>query len=266
MAKRIEFNPLRYGLNTRYNRGFWRYNDGRVIIKADCGSESRLSVTQKDRKKKQDCTISIQDQYALIAADDKTVAVFSCHPRVPPPEGFYLLGALRLVENIHTLSSYNKAIEWCFLFGRDSDDRSFTSFKEEVEDIGRLRRPRNVDKSFLRKVENNPRLRMTKSITENQQAIVDYNRRMYINTDDDVLLVNGNGSIKFLNNGRKPNGKIQSMAGPTIITRHAAYKMTTEGVCRFRDIPMPPRGYDSRQTVNHTVHPDLLQIIIRNIS
>lgn len=265
-------DPLLYGLDLDHHNGVMDIGSGLLVIKQDCRRNSRLSRTQTPRRVTEDNTLQVEDQYERIRPDTHTVVVFSVGRDVPTPRGFRQLDCILLRENVHTRFSLSNSKEYCFVFARDNDTLQFVrqnlgSFLLELHQITQNTPPRSVNGDFLRWVISRPSACLQQPITENQALIVGYNHQRLFGEGSDpnaVYLINVNGSLPFMTNGRNPNGKIQSMSGPAILSRQAVYKLGVEGMYRFRDIPLPPRPVQSRRLVCHTVHPDFIRMVLRH--
>lgn len=234
------------------------------IIKGDCGHHSRLARTQSTRRVRLNMTTHYTDYYANISPTCNVACVFHVHVNIPVPNGFMFVGRSVLQENVHTRASLSNSVEYVSVFARcgfdDVKDR-YASFCNEIEKNMLERPPRHVDTEFVSELMTHySECVKRRSFTCNQQVIIDYFRRQMEGRK--VVLGNVNGSVEFQCNGRKPNGKIQSMQGPTIITRDDAYKLTVKGVCRFRHM----EGFAGMNwhTIRHALHPDYIELVLNH--
>lgn len=266
------YNPQLHGMHTGNNGGVLALGPI-LFVKTDCGSRSRMSRTQQPRRVNNvDMTLSIEQQYAGIGNDVSTVVVFSVSKDVPEPIGFVHVGSVILQENKHTHRSLSNSKEVCSVFVRGSGAFIKTmhgNYQSLCRELDRFTGPvRHVDSEFLRWLMMRPKCINNRPLTDNQRVIVDYQRNRLFGEGSDpnaVYLIPINGSIEFMTNGRNPNGKIQSMGGPAILTRDSLYKMSTEGIYLFRDVPVPSgRCNKSIKIIRHTVHPDFIKMVLRH--
>ena len=228
------------------------------IIKGDCGRHSRLARTQITRRVRPSSSTPYISYYAQVSRACGVVCVFHAHTHVPVPDTFVLVGRSVLQENVHTLASLSNSREYVSVFARPGRgvEEQYASFCREIDGIART--PRHVDAGFLDELMTHySECVKRQPLTRNQQAIVDYFRKQMGSRE--VVLGNVNGSVRFQCQNRKPNGKIQSMSGPTIITRSNAYKLTVKGVCRFRRMNPSGMGWN---TIRHALHPDYTRLIL----
>lgn len=241
--------------------------DDLMLIKAECGENSRMSRTQKTRRLDltlTDTTNNIRRQYAHIDKHINKIVVFNVNADIIIPNEFLFIGKCMLQENKHTQYSFSNSIEYALIYARtsmkDIVSQHFIDLQNVLNKI--CIHPRCVNLTFMEWISLDPDFVKTRSWTTNQTEIAMYYQSNM--KDTDVFAINVNGSFKFLANGRKPNGKIQSMSGPAIITKVCKYKLSTKGVYLYRDIPIPKK-YNNND-IRHTIHPEFVRLVVKIFS
>lgn len=258
------YDPFLHGLHIGHNNGVLTYGN-LCIIKRDCGRHSRLSRTQ-DTRRRQDTTTDLQVQYNQIGDDQDIVCVFSVCDNVPTPMGFSFMGVVPFHENKDTRNSFSRANENCLFYCRDVAHaskmrQSIVSLRQKLAQNIVSRYP---DQKCLGILKRCPEYTKKNGFSQNQTSILAYQRERQRRegVSSYVHLADVNGSLGFMTNGRPPNGKLQSMSGPTVFTQNEAYKLSTSGIYFMRDIPIPSGRKDkSLYVIRHTVHPDYLNMI-----
>jgi hypothetical protein len=257
MANQDQTHALLYGLDIfSSHQGVLNWTNY-TIIKKDCGKDSKMSQTQKTRKKV-DKTFPIAIQYKLISSTSHTVIIFHVEKNnIQPPPSFIFVGKIKLQENIHTASSRSNSIEYMSFYSKPEYYPRIQQRFDELENYYSFtREARNVDEKFVKSLLSRPECLSVKNVlTDNQSKIAKHFHTHYKYPS----LININASVSFATGNRRPNGKIQSMSGPAIIYNSHTYKLSTKGRYFFRGIP-----YSSSSTINfirHSVHPEYIRVI-----
>uniref|UniRef100_A0A6C0K1T9 Uncharacterized protein n=1 Tax=viral metagenome TaxID=1070528 RepID=A0A6C0K1T9_9ZZZZ len=262
--------------NGREEESIRLMGNGVALVKADCRTQSRLSITQKE-KRLYTTTLPLDRQLWRVR-NNSTLCLFSAKRSNRPDlvnKGFHYHGTINLIENIHTTSSVNESSEYVHIYSKDIASEFaknlFRQWRAHLDHVEHAPNRLRHDNPFLQNLENDPTFSIP-TMTDHQAMIIDGFRQRAI---DNPFYINVGCSRQFgLFAGppsncmpRKINGKLGSMSCPVVVFGNKTYKLSVAGCFLLRGIDLPAqcmtRGKATimRNVARHTVHPEFIEMV-----
>lgn len=204
MADQNQTHVLLYGLDIfSSHQGVLNWTNY-TIIKKDCGKYSKMSQTQKTRKKV-DKTFPIANQFVLISSTSHAVMIFHVEKnKIETPPSFIFVGKIKLQENIHT-SSRSNSIEYMSFYSKPEYYPRIRQRFDELENYYSFtREARHVDERFVKSLLSRPECLSVKNVLTNNQSQIAKHFHVHYKYP---CLININGSVSYATGKRRPTEK-----------------------------------------------------------